>query len=129
MQCARMHNRHTGPRPTACSSAESPAACPRRQLSRTQVDPASIERIFVTHLHGDHCFGLAQMLAALDSAKRKGSTPPEAQRNYVYGPPGTVELLQASLVLTSLQKQLQVCAALLRPGVQLVCCLCLLCCC
>jgi ribonuclease BN (tRNA processing enzyme) len=79
-----------------------------RQLSRTQVDLASIERIFITHMHGDHCFGLAQMLAALDGAKRRGTTPPEAQSNHVYGPPGTVELLQASLVLTSLHKQLQV---------------------
>lgn len=45
------------------------------QLRLTGVDPGYVEAIFVTHLHGDHCFGLASMAAAVIARKtaRRGA--------------------------------------------------------
>ena len=40
----------------------------RNQLRRAGVDPGSIRRIFVTHMHGDHCFGLAGLVSAICQA-------------------------------------------------------------
>lgn len=76
-----------------------------RQLQRTKIPLEQVERIFITHLHGDHCFGLATMLLQLSKAKE---TSKDSRYNYVYGPPGTVELLRACLVTTGLQRQMAV---------------------
>jgi ribonuclease Z len=92
------------------------------QLRKTGVPPASVHGIFVTHLHGDHCFGLASMVAAITSDKRRkldaarakgGGKPGGAGKNAppppplrVYGPPGVSELLRAQMVLTGLQREL-----------------------
>ena len=40
-----------------------------RQLQQASIDPAKIDGVFITHLHGDHCFGLATTLMMIDSAK------------------------------------------------------------
>ena len=41
----------------------------QRQLLQANIDPSQIDGIFITHLHGDHCFGLATTLIMIDSAK------------------------------------------------------------
>jgi ribonuclease Z len=41
----------------------------QHRLQRSAVRPSAIEAILITHLHGDHCFGLPGMLAALDIAE------------------------------------------------------------
>lgn len=61
-----------------------------------------IERIFVTHLHGDHCFGLGSMLATINAAKQQ-LTDARQQHLRVYGPPGLTKLLHAYLVMTGLK--------------------------
>ena len=49
-----------------------------------------VRSIFITHLHGDHCFGLSSVVALIDGAKaaRLQDIDPERRRTYVYGPPG-----------------------------------------
>ncbi|KAG1659228.1 hypothetical protein FOA52_008997 [Chlamydomonas sp. UWO 241] len=40
-----------------------------RQLQQAGIDPAQVSAIYVTHLHGDHCFGIATTLGLIDAAK------------------------------------------------------------
>lgn len=46
-----------------------------------------LRRIFITHLHGDHCFGLGSAVLLIDVAKSKRGDPNRMQ-THVYGPPG-----------------------------------------
>ena len=38
------------------------------QLTQSGVRPSSIRAVLITHLHGDHCFGLPGMVCLLDSS-------------------------------------------------------------
>jgi ribonuclease Z len=58
----------------------------QHQVRRAGLRPVRLERILLTHLHGDHCFGLFGMLAAIGIA---GRTDPVQ----VVGPPGLAELV------------------------------------
>lgn len=44
-----------------------PASCPSRvfQLRKGKLDPARVRVVFVTHMHGDHCFGIGGLIAAV----------------------------------------------------------------
>ena len=56
-----------------CISSE--AVCV--QLVRAGLDAARVRHIFITHLHGDHCFGLPGVLQAISNA-RAGTPAAEA---------------------------------------------------
>lgn len=64
-----------------------------------------VEAIFITHLHGDHCFGVGGMLLALDAAKHHLPTP-EQRATHIYGPPGLLSYLHTVLVVGGVQQQL-----------------------
>ena len=68
-----------------------------RQLLRANIDPVSIRGIFISHLHGDHCFGLPGMIELISQrhAAAGPSRPPPALQ--VYGPPGIQQLVKAAL--------------------------------
>lgn len=59
-------------------------------LKRQEVDPASIEAVLVTHLHGDHFGGLPFLL--LDGQFRRGERPLT-----VAGPPGIETRVQQTM--------------------------------
>ncbi|MBW4700292.1 MAG: ribonuclease Z [Aphanocapsa lilacina HA4352-LM1] len=63
----------------------------QHQVLRTPLRLSQLEKVFFTHLHGDHLFGLVGLLAsrALGSA---GTTPVK-----LYGPPGLQEYVRATL--------------------------------
>jgi len=60
----------------------------QHQLQRSTVHTGSIEAIFITHLHGDHLFGLPGLLATLGL---NGRTAPLT----LVGPPGLERYLRA----------------------------------
>lgn len=61
----------------------------QHQLLRSDLKISQLCRIFVTHMHGDHIFGLMGLLASCGLAGN-------IQRVDIYGPPGLSEYLQAA---------------------------------
>ncbi|QTN39673.1 ribonuclease Z [Cryomorphaceae bacterium] len=57
------------------------------QMRRNGVRFGQIDHVFISHLHGDHFFGLVGFLSSLHLLDRKKTL-------YLYGPPGLVEILE-----------------------------------
>ncbi len=66
----------------------------QRQMLRTGLRPTRIDRILITHLHGDHCWGLPGLLASIGMHGR--SDPIE-----VAGPEGLREWLETTLRISA----------------------------
>ena len=62
----------------------------QHQILNTTIRPRKIEKIFITHLHGDHIFGLPGLLS---SRSFQGGTAPLT----IYGPVGVKEFVQTAL--------------------------------
>lgn len=62
----------------------------QHQLLRSDLKISQIKKIFVTHLHGDHTFGLLGLLASCGMAGN-------AQNIDIYGPPGLEQFIKAGL--------------------------------
>ena len=65
----------------------------QKQLLFTSVPRARISRIFITHMHGDHCFGLPPLLCSLSIVEH-------LPRPHIYGPIGIREFIEKTLLLT-----------------------------
>ncbi|MBA2480710.1 MAG: ribonuclease Z [Planctomycetes bacterium] len=65
----------------------------QHQLMRAGIRPGRIERILITHLHGDHCFGIPGALASMGIGGR--DTPV-----HIIGPVGVRELVETVLRLS-----------------------------
>ncbi len=63
------------------------------QILRTTIRPRKIEKIFITHLHGDHIFGLPGLLSS--RSFQGGDTPLE-----IYGPKGIETFIKTSLAVS-----------------------------
>jgi ribonuclease Z len=81
----------------------------QHQLQRTSLKLSQISRIFITHLHGDHLFGLMGLLATCGMAGA-------AQPIDLYGPEGLAEYVRTSARLsrTTLSETLNI--HILEPG-------------
>lgn len=62
----------------------------QQQILETTIKPRKIEKIFITHLHGDHIFGLPGLLSS--RSFQGGETTLD-----VYGPKGIKNFIQTSL--------------------------------
>lgn len=62
----------------------------QHQILHTSIKPRRIEKIFITHLHGDHIYGLPGLLS---SRSFQGGD----SMLTVYGPPGIKEYIEVSL--------------------------------
>jgi len=65
----------------------------QQQILRAAVKPGKLEKIFITHLHGDHIFGLPGLLT---SRSMNGSTDPLT----LYGPKGIKAFVEMALQLS-----------------------------
>ncbi|MGX7203631.1 ribonuclease Z [Enterococcus pingfangensis] len=63
------------------------------QILRTTIRPRKIEKIFISHLHGDHIFGLPGLLSS--RSFQGGEEPVE-----IYGPAGLEKYVRTSLQVT-----------------------------
>jgi ribonuclease Z len=69
-----------------------------------------LERIFITHLHGDHLFGLTGMLAS--RSLQNGGTAPVT----LYGPAGLAEYVRATLEISRTRLGYQISVERVTPG-------------
>ena len=67
------------------------------QLRKAKARFSKINHIFISHLHGDHCFGLPGLIASLRLLGRE--TP-----LHVYGPKGIKEMLETIFRITETHK-------------------------
>ena len=67
------------------------------QLRRAKAKFSKINHIFISHLHGDHCFGLPGLVSSFQLLGRE--TP-----LHIYGPKGIKELMEVILRLTETNK-------------------------
>ena len=67
----------------------------QHQILRSPLKLSQLENIFITHLHGDHVFGLPGLLASRSQGKDIQTAVT------VYGPPGLDEYLRIVLSLTN----------------------------
>nr|WP_220127479.1 ribonuclease Z [Anoxybacillus ayderensis] len=65
----------------------------QHQILHTSIRPRRIERIFITHLHGDHIFGLPGLLGS--RSFQGGETP-----LFVYGPTGIRSFVDTALAVS-----------------------------
>ncbi len=65
------------------------------QLQRCAVRPGKIDRIFITHAHGDHCFGLPGLLCLIARGRDRAAPPLQ-----IYGPHGIRAFVRVALSFT-----------------------------
>lgn len=65
----------------------------QHQILRSSLKLSKLEKVFITHLHGDHIFGLPGLLSS--RAYQGGTT-----KLTVYGPPGLKQFVEVSLTLS-----------------------------
>lgn len=72
------------------------------QLQRSRITPASVKKIFISHMHGDHLFGLPAVLCMLGQAAAAGTERLSESFEVVdiYGPEGIRDYVRATTQLT-----------------------------
>ena len=71
-----------------------------RQVLRFGIEPTSICEIYISHLHGDHCFGLPGMIELISQAHRASGSAPGSEHLTVQGPPGIQQLIKTALAVS-----------------------------
>ncbi len=67
----------------------------QHQLLRSDLSIGKLDKIFITHLHGDHCYGLAGLIASKSMNEIKTTLE-------IYGPVGIKEYLDGIIKTTNL---------------------------
>ncbi|MDZ8026482.1 MAG: ribonuclease Z [Nostoc sp. ChiQUE01a] len=82
----------------------------QHQILRSELKISQLSRIFITHMHGDHIFGLMGLLATCGLAGN-------VQRIDIYGPPGLNEYIQAASRYSHTHFSYPIKVHAIRPGV------------
>jgi ribonuclease Z len=71
----------------------------QHQLMRSQLKYAKISKIFVTHMHGDHIFGLPGLICAISGTRTAHSKVhgTKAEPLHIIGPPGIRQFIYSSI--------------------------------
>lgn len=72
----------------------------QRQMLGTGVRPKRISRVFITHLHGDHLYGLQGLLLNMKVAGLQNGGQEPRRTVHVYGPEGLFNYICATLSLS-----------------------------
>lgn len=80
----------------------------QRQIQRTgHIDMSRITKVFITHMHVDHCVGVAPLLStvmSVFSARAQAcNNDPDKLHIEIYGPPGLRQLIRTTLNLTHMK--------------------------
>lgn len=79
------------------------------QLQRSEIKMGRIEKIFITHTHGDHIFGIVPLMASMLNGAggiTEGADDPRSQIDFdqplleIYGPYGTRAYIRNSIIHT-----------------------------
>lgn len=70
----------------------------RQALLSSSIRLGSVNKIFITHMHGDHCLGLVPMLLTMGETINPAKSL-ESQALDIYGPQGIRELVRLNLFL------------------------------
>jgi ribonuclease Z len=82
----------------------------QHQIIRSELKISQLSRIFITHMHGDHIFGLMGLLATCGLAGN-------VDRIDIYGPPGLNEYLQAASRYSHTHFSYPLKVHVVRPGI------------
>ncbi len=82
----------------------------QHQILRSELKISQLSRIFITHMHGDHIFGLMGLLATCGLAGN-------VQRIDIYGPPGLNEYIQAASRYSHTHFSYPIKVHPIRPGI------------
>jgi len=73
----------------------------QRQFRKAKLNPCKTTRILITHIHGDHIFGLPGFLSTLNHSDYSKTL-------YIYGPKGTKNFLDNFLDLSSFERNFKI---------------------
>ncbi|WP_138498071.1 ribonuclease Z [Nostoc sp. PA-18-2419] len=82
----------------------------QHQILRSELKISQLSRIFITHMHGDHIFGLMGLLATCGLAGN-------VERIDIYGPPGLNEYIQTASRYSHTHFSYPIKVHAIRPGV------------
>jgi ribonuclease Z len=82
----------------------------QRQFQKSPLSHMSVAKIFLTHMHGDHTFGLPGYLKTMQLNER--TAPLE-----VYGPPGTRQFMENVMRIAPRHGGYELKVVEMRPGV------------
>eukprot|EP00959_Pyramimonas_sp_CCMP1952_P185771 3884300-Pyramimonas_sp.AAC.1 len=72
----------------------------QHQMLCSPLKPGSVQKILITHLHGDHIFGLPGMIAAINYNRTEERINTQTPLD-IYGPPGLFAFVQTALDASS----------------------------
>ncbi len=81
----------------------------QRQFQKSGLSYQQVSQIWLTHYHGDHCYGVPGLLKTMALNDR---TEPV----FVYGPPGLHKIVEAWKVLRGWPKEFPITVTELKPG-------------
>lgn len=82
----------------------------QHQIMRSELKISQLSRIFITHMHGDHIFGLMGLLATCGLAGN-------VERIDIYGPPGLNDYIQSASRYSYTHFSYPIKVHAIRPGI------------
>lgn len=82
----------------------------QRQMAQVKLSPMKVNKIFISHLHGDHILGIPGMIQSMGFRGRK-------EPLHIYGPPGILSIKDAAMQLGYFSLDFEVYAHELEEGI------------